>query len=376
MPIPGDPYDLCLRELHAHAARWVPPDTAWFDCHTHTGWHDPDGYSATAEEITAGLDRAGHGRALVFSLQEPDGYPAANDRVVAEAAASGGRLQPVCRVDPHAGALAEAHRGVAAGAVGLKLHPRAERFSLHDAGVEEVIAFAGEHRLPVIIHAGRGIPALGRDAVDLARRHPGARLILAHAGISDLAWIWRAARELPNLFFDTAWWNVPDLTALLALVAPAQILYASDMPYGSAILSSLILLRVGRAVGLSADALASIAGGQLERLLHGEEPADVGPAPGPPPAPRPLAADRALDHLDAAVSRAFVLADPTEPLALARLACDVPDGDEDRALLACVARLVTIAQQANADRSGLAGVVIPALGAATVAGTPGAGVPE
>lgn len=375
MAVPGDPHDACLRELHAHASESLPEGTRWFDCHTHTGWQDPDGYTATVEEVLAGLDRAGHVRALIFCLQEPDGYPAANDRVLAEAAASGGRLRPLCRVDPHAGALAEARRCVAAGAVGIKLHPRAERFALHDPGVEDVVAFAGEQRLPVIIHAGRGIPALGHDAVELARRHPGARVILAHAGISDLAWVWRSARELPNLLFDTAWWNVADLLALFALVPPGQILYASDMPYGNAVLASLIFLRLGRAVGLDGDALASIAGGQLERLLAGRELADLGPAPGPPAARPALAADRALSHLTAAISRAFVLADPTEPLALARLACDVPPANDDRPLLEWVAKLVAIAEFANTEAAGLAAVVIPALGAAIVAGTPGVGAP-
>ena len=38
--------------------------------------------------------------------------------------------------------------------------------------VEELVALAGEHRLPVLIHAGRGIPALGRDTAELARRTP------------------------------------------------------------------------------------------------------------------------------------------------------------------------------------------------------------
>ena len=62
---------------------------------------------------------------------------------------------------------------------------------------------------------------------------PGMRLILAHAGICDLAWIWRAAPDHPNLFFDTSWWSPSDLLALFALVAPGQILMASDAPYGS-----------------------------------------------------------------------------------------------------------------------------------------------
>ena len=86
--------------------------------------------------------------------------------------------------------------------------------------------------MPVLIHAGRGIPALGRDTVELAERYPGARLILAHAAVSDIAWLWRLMPSHPNLFIDTSWWNPADLIALFCLVPPGQILWASDCPYG------------------------------------------------------------------------------------------------------------------------------------------------
>ena len=43
----------------------------------------------------------------------------------------------------------------------------------------------------MLIHAGRGIPALGRHSLELASEFADARLILAHAAVSDLAWLWR-----------------------------------------------------------------------------------------------------------------------------------------------------------------------------------------
>jgi len=82
-----------------------------------------------------------------------------------------------------------------------------------------------------------------------------------------------------------------------------------------------------------------------------------------------------VTHCNAAISRAFVLADPTEPLALARLACDVPEDDGDLALLGWVARLVATSEAANVEDAQLAAVTVPALAAAIVAGTPGVGVP-
>ena len=166
-------------------------------------------------------------------MHEPGGYAPANDKALALAESSGGRLVPFCRVDPHRDALAEARRCLDAGARGIKLHPRAEQFAMHEPAVEELVSLANERRVPVLIHAGRGIPALGRDTVDLAERHPGAHLILAHAAVSDLAWMWRLMPEHPNLLIDTSWWNPADLIALFCLVPPGQILWASDCPTGS-----------------------------------------------------------------------------------------------------------------------------------------------
>jgi hypothetical protein len=360
-----------MAALYRRHAAMLPPGTEWFDAHTHTGSNDPDGFKATAQEILAGLDLAGHGRALVFTTMEPGGYPAANDRVIAEATASEGRLLALARLDPHDTPVAEAERCLAAGAVGLKLHPRAERFALHDNGIEDIVRLADERRLPIIIHAGRGIPALGRDTVELAHRHPGARLVLAHAGISDLAWIWREAEHLPNLFFDTAWWLVADLLALFALVPPGHILYASDMPYGHPLFNSLAVLRCGLAVGLSPETLAQIAGGHLAHLMDGGDPLDLGPAPGAPAAPQPAAAPRVTQHLTGGISRALGEADPTEPLALARLACAVPQDDPEHELLAVVDGLIAASE---AELAGLPEtrrrVLGPAVAAALLAGTP------
>jgi predicted TIM-barrel fold metal-dependent hydrolase len=375
MAVPGEPYDDPIKPFYADLAATLPPGAAWFDVHTHVGSNDPDGFRCTADEVVACLDRAGHAQALVFAMQEPDGYPAANDRVLADAEASAGRLRALCRLDPHADPMPEARRCLAAGAVGVKLHPRAERFQLSEPAVEEIVALAGERRLPVMVHAGRGIPALGRDAVALARRHPDARIVLAHAGISDLSWIWAEARVLPNLFFDTSWWNVADLTALFATVAPGQIVYGSDIPYGSGIWSGLIALRLAASVGLTPEVTAEIVGGQLRRLLAGEDPADLGPPPGPPDRPPWLAAARALTHLEGAISRTFGGTDPSEPLALARLACEVPVDDPQEPLLRAVRSLTERAEAAVAADAGRAATAFPVLAASLLAGTPGVGVP-
>ena len=201
--------------------------------------------------------------------------PAIRPRTTASSrppAASAGRLVAFCRVDPHAHALREARRCLDAGARGIKLHPRAEQFTLSEPVVRDLIALAHERRVPVLIHAGRGIPALGRDTVRLSGEFPDAQLILAHAAISDLAWLWRVLPDHPNLFIDTAWWDPADMMALFTLAPPANVLWASDSPYGLPLTSAVLHLRLAAQAGLDARALRSIAGGQIERLLNGAEP--------------------------------------------------------------------------------------------------------
>src|SRR5919202_6674269 len=234
-----------------------------FDAHTHIGANDPDGFRQTPAELRRALDGAG-ARGVVFPMHEPDGYREANDVAIQAAADSGGKLVAYCRVNPRDDAVAEATRALDAGARGIKLHPRAERFGLDEPGVRDIVALAHERRVPILIHAGRGIPALGQNTVRLSGEFTDAKLILAHAAISDLAWLWRAMPEHPNLFVDTAWWNPSDLIALFTLAPPGQILWASDSPYGLPVMSALMALRCARQAGIEADALRLIAGGQIE----------------------------------------------------------------------------------------------------------------
>ena len=118
-----------------------------FDAHTHIGANDPDGYRQTPDELLDALAGAG-ARGVVFPMHEPDGYAAANDAVLAAVAEQPERLVGFCRVSPHDDALAEARRALDAGARGIKLHPRAERFALDHPEVDRVCALANERRLP------------------------------------------------------------------------------------------------------------------------------------------------------------------------------------------------------------------------------------
>jgi uncharacterized protein len=322
-----------------------------FDAHTHIGQNDPDGFKQTPEQLLQALGTCG-ARGLVFPMHEPDGYPEANDAAIAAAQDSGGVLHAFCRVQPNDGdpAIAEARRALDAGAVGIKLHPRAEGFTMHVPAIRGLVELAHERAVPVLIHAGRGIPALGQDTVMLAREYPDAKLILAHAGISDLAWIWRDMQAHRNLYVDTSWWNPVDIIALFNHAPPGQVLWASDSPYGRPIAAAVQTLRCARQAGLDDEQVRAVAGGQLARIIAGEQPLDLGGPPPVGPAIDPLV-ERIVSHLTTVIGQLFARASFTETLGLARLACSVADGEPSEPLAHAVLDLLD-AFEAGMDRDG------------------------
>jgi uncharacterized protein len=351
------------------------PDLELFDAHTHLGQNDPDGMKQTPEELVSALRAAGARGAFTFPFHEPDGYRDANDAVLEAARNGDGLLVPFCRVDPHDDPLPEATRALDAGARGIKLHPRAEEFTLDHPGVKPLIALADERSLPVLIHAGRGIPALGLHAVQLAEQFPNARLILAHAGICDLSWIWRVAGDLPNLLFDTAWWIPTDFETLFSLVPPGQIVFASDAPYGNTLISAAFQMRWALQLGLTADQIRSIAAEQSLRLAAGEALQPCGPAIGEREKAPHLLLDRVAFFLLFSAMGAMRGVDPTEMLALARLACDVPGEIDDapvfEGILALLDQYEAYAAEHPDERRRITFLIL----AATVARTPDVPIP-
>jgi predicted TIM-barrel fold metal-dependent hydrolase len=367
--------DALIRPWFESAVERVP-GLSLFDAHAHIGQNDPDGLQLSTPELVDTMEAIG-ARSVVTPMHEPDGYPAANDRVLEMCERSAGRLVPFCRVDPHHDSLGEARRCVEAGARGIKLHPRAEQFELSDPELERLFALAHERRLPVLIHAGRGIPTIGRDALALAERFPSAALILAHGAICDLNWIWREAQHRPNLFFDTAWWHSTDLAALFALIPPGQILYGSDPPYFTPMLIATCVIRTALQAGLDTDRLRAIGGGQLERLLSGKDPLDLGPAVGGRRSPPSILLERVNAMLLLAVSRMLLGDTGYEPLALARLACDIGADDAPETEV-CRSVLALLELQGRSAREG-EGFAAPGAGlvmlAANITRTPDVPLP-
>jgi predicted TIM-barrel fold metal-dependent hydrolase len=250
------------------------PQTPIFDAHVHLG-NDVDGMAGTYEELTAICDRYGIERCFAFSLDEPDSHPAfskPNDRMLAYAEHSQGRLIPFVRLNLDESPLEETRRCLDKGAGGIKLHPRSQGFRVNDARLEPIVALAAERGVPVLIHGGRGLPPIADHLAQLIERYPLAQLIVAHAGIADLGALARALGGRAGAFFDTSVWSPIDLLDFYRHVAPEQILYASDFPYGQQPSSLLIAVRTARLAGLNEGDLRMILWENADRISRHEPP--------------------------------------------------------------------------------------------------------
>jgi uncharacterized protein len=320
----------------------LPSGLEIFDAHTHLGT-DVDGMVGRYEELLGAMDDHGISRAFVFCLDEPDRHPgfrAGNDRTLDVASRSEGRLIPFARLALGEEPIEEAERCLDLGARGIKLHPRAQKFLLDDERLAPVFALAAERGVPILVHAGRGLPPIAAELEHLVEANPGTQLILAHAGIADLANLADRFAGKRGVFFDSSVWSAVDLLSLLRLVPPEQVVYASDYPYGQQPGSLLLSLRVARVAGFDDRQLRDLFAGNSNRIADGEQPLEPSHPQGQDVLVQPLAHARIHQYLSMALPLLFARQpDAFGALGLALNATEEPNGSH-REELECIRELL------------------------------------
>jgi len=239
----------------------------------------------SVDELLREMDRAGVGRAVLLGWYwEKPATCVCQNRFYAECVqAHPDRLSAFATVHPHAGreaTLAEVRRVHQEGLIGLgELSPHSQGYAVDDPVFHELLALAGELKLPVNLHVtgplARDYP--GRietpleDFSRLARESPGVNFILAHWG-GLLPLRNPETKALPNVFYDTAAspllhdagvWN-----RFISAVGADSVLFGSDFP-----LNLYPKLEAGPEMGrLIAEAKAggadaAVMGGNAARVL-------------------------------------------------------------------------------------------------------------
>jgi uncharacterized protein len=354
MSAPADLAAAAQAGLAAELRNLLPASAAVVDAHTHLGL-DEDGMSLDLAGLLGVLDDvAPDARACAFPLHDPERHPAyrlPNDRVLAWARESGGRVIPYCRLDPADDPVVEAERCLALGARGIKLHPRAQAFGFDTPAMASIFDVARDARVPILVHAGRGMPPMDALA-DVALRHPEVPIVLAHAGTAGQGMFASRLRDHPAALYDTSCFSPFDVVELYARVPAERIVFASDAPYGRTASGLFMALRVAAVAGLGDDDRRRLVGGTMQCVLDGAEL----PAATPPRLAERRAVDGRLLRASAYLSMAFGSLvggapgsmDPSRALpgiALARCVCRDPEPGEAGPALARIDALLDAAEQ-------------------------------
>jgi hypothetical protein len=370
----SEAYESIFREVEA----LLPADAIVVDAHTHLG-ADEDGQSLAPDQLVEFLDQVSpRARACTFPFHDPErspSYRVPNDRVLRWADEAGGRLYPYCRLDPGENPVPEAERCIALGARGIKLHPRAQAFGFGNDAAESIWKVADEANVPILIHAGRGMPPMDPLA-DLALRYPDVVLILAHAAIADQGMFASRLREHPNTYYDTSTFSMFDQLELFARIPLERIVFASDVPYGRPIGALHTVLRVAAYAGLDETERTTLVGGTMLGILERRPPAE----PRQPRVPEIRPVSGRLARINGYLMMSFAAAISSGPppdftralpsISLARAVCRDPDPGAVGPALERIDLLLSTAEQlvgTDADAARAAFGLVMAAG--VIAGT-------
>ena len=183
--------------------------------------------------------------------------------------------------------------------------------------------------MPILIHGGRGLPPIADHLARLVDAYPEAELIVAHAGIADLAGLAAVFAGKAGVFFDTSAWSPIDLLDFFRQISPEQVVYASDYPYGQQPSSLLIALRTARVAGFDDRQLRDMLAGNATRIADGLAPS----APTSPTGSETFSQPMVFARIHQYISMATPLLWTRQPdtigvLGLALNACEERNGSE------------------------------------------------
>lgn len=249
--------------------------------HAHTGrtdWASANDARMRAGErmgityhVASVLGSYGHTSPTYFP--SPEDLTRGNNVMAGIAKADALRVRWYVAVNPNhtAHALDQIERGVASGAIGVKLlaSRRAD-----DPLLDPICTIAAQHGLPLLHHIWqhrtREWPnqeiSDGADLARLAIRHPSARFILAHlGGGGDWAHTLPAVRDVSNVFPDISGSGVDRgmLDAAVDALGAERLLWACDMTMET----GLAKLRALEVMGLSEGDMAAIRWRNASRIF-------------------------------------------------------------------------------------------------------------
>ena len=251
-------------DAHVH----ITPDGRWFDT----------GLDASVERLLREMDTAKVDRAVLIPLPGAAG----NDFIAKTCRRHPDRLLGLALLDPAWSEdarerLLEIRDGL--GLAGLKVHPRRQNLDPNHPALQPVLEQAGSLGLPVVFCTYPGPCRVPLERLSpynydqLAKRHGGTTIVLAHAGVHRVMDAYFTAKANPNVYLEIShvfrYLQDTSLINDLAWVMDKldqRVIYGSDFPEVS--LSQYKSLVEAAASSRPDCDLKAVMGGNLKRLLR------------------------------------------------------------------------------------------------------------
>lgn len=137
-------------------------------------------------------------------------------------------------------------RDVERGAKGMKIHPIIQNVSPVDQRMFDVMDEFAQYDLPILFHSGRVTyyfrEEKSRENIDygnmellekmIAGNRGRTKIILGHAGMSQLDYVLANIPQYPNVYVDTTFQHPKRIRRLINAFGSERVLFGSDWPYG------------------------------------------------------------------------------------------------------------------------------------------------
>lgn len=210
-------------------SKWVFDQLEIVDAHAHIGT-DTDGTSLNLKGLIEELNAIGIRKAVVFPFNS-DSFGKPNDQIYNAHKIYSDRIIPFFRLDPKQEWKKEFEKRIEQGFMGIKLHPRAQKFGIASSEAMEIYAKAERHNLPVLVHTGYGLNEISEDLGKVISSFPKLKIILGHAAFIDMNKVIEKMSKSKYVYFEISTISVFDLYNVLDKVNKNNIVFGSDTPY-------------------------------------------------------------------------------------------------------------------------------------------------
>jgi len=206
------------------------------DTHAHLGKCCVFDLATTEEDLLRRMDESGVDATIVQPYPGAEDASRQHDLIADMCQRNPGRFYGLASLSPHGDHDAyrrEVERCVKdLHFVGVKLHTIGHGVNPLSTDGDFVFATGHDLGIPVMVHTGPGVPfALPALCIPAARKYPGLKIVLAHAGFAVFsAEAQVAASVCGNLYLETSWCIVEDIRWMISTIGPDRVMMGSDLP--------------------------------------------------------------------------------------------------------------------------------------------------